>query len=252
MRLKEWMLVAALMLLPAAAQAQVFTAGSLFFTPDPSLPASQRFGRFLVGAYVASWDFAEIPVAGAADLDLEPSLSPLITVDYFLTRRLSIGGWYNPISGELNGRLGSTKFKLADEDALFTDFHATYYLADRPLTRGVSIQAGYSVYHYDLEVAPVLRQLGARNLAFTEFSPNIWVNKTQQLGAPEIRGRRYPVALFGSFGYYTSTDFDTDVNLIFGTTVQLRKSLNLNASVWLNGLDSDQHIRVTAGFSGRF
>src|SRR5207244_1150275 len=84
---------------------------------------------------------------------------PLVTGDYFVTRRLSLGGWWNPYSGKIEARETpkGPKFKLADTETSFWDIHATYYPSER-WARGWSIQAGFTHSRTKVDLIPGLNQ----------------------------------------------------------------------------------------------
>lgn len=242
--------LALLLLFPSSASAQKFAAGSFFFEPGMAGANRYRFHRLELGAYFAAWDFAPTALNQVAAIELEADPGPLVTLDYHLSQRWSIGGWVNPISAEVTGLHQGRRLKLADQDMLFWDIHAAYALPDRPLTRGVTVQLGYSALSNEVEVTPLLRLAGATDEAFTQTSPSLWINKVQHLKT--ARGRRPGTSLFGSLGYYFTSDFDHDWNLIVGASVGLRDRLAANASLWLNGFDADPRTRFTVGLTGYF
>lgn len=250
----RFLLICLLALATAApAHAQRFSPASLFY--EPRTPSGLlRFDRVQIGTFMAQWDIPLANVASASSaIELETEPSALVTADYFLTRRLSVGGWWNPRSAELalTGAVPGGRLKLADVKTNFWDAHLTYALPDSsPLTRGVSFQFGYSGLHYDINLTSAVQ--GGRNSAFSLHSPNLWVNKSQRVWQPMVRGERRPVTLFGSVGYYTSADFDHDWNVILGGSFYLTRHLSLTSSVWFNGLDERTNTRVTAGLAGSF
>ena len=89
---KVWSgITALLVLVPAAAQASIFRA------PVPATvttkPGKERLKRLAIGAYYSQWDVASIRLGGR-NVDFDVSGSPLLSADYFLNKRLSIGGWF--------------------------------------------------------------------------------------------------------------------------------------------------------------
>jgi hypothetical protein len=207
--------------------------------------------RLQVGAYLAEWQFAPLKVQSARER-LEVDTSYLVGLDYFLSPDLSIGAWLNPLHGpeRATERGARTSFKVADVDASFRDVHATYYLpGDRQ--KSWSLQVGFSHLHYDVNVIPGLEELGIHDFTFKQSSLNAWLNKTQEVGGRHIGGRWRPILLFGSVGYYTSSQFDRSWNLIFGGAVPLTEALTLSSTVWFNDLN-DTNTRVTAGMTASF
>jgi hypothetical protein len=262
------LVVLGLLLAPAAAHAQVPVIPVNPFVDVPSdLPSGELFGdtvlppapkrrvrRLQVGAYAAEWQFAPLKDKRLQTVRerLEVDTSYLLGLDYFVTRDLSVGGWLNPLHGpEFALERGArSEFKVADIDARFWDVHATYYLpGDRKKTW--SLQMGSSHIHYDVDVVGGLEETGLKDFVFKQSSLNFWLNKTQEVGARRLRGRRRLIRVFGSVGYYTSSQFDRAWNIIVGGAVPLTDRLSFSSSVWFNDLN-DTNTRVTAGLSTSF
>lgn len=234
-------------LLPACAHSQRFF---------PMLPANPR-DRLQTATYLAQWEFPPIPgdelPESVASETLRPSAGPLLTVDYFLGRHLSIGGWWNRVSGDISMRElgGERDLPVATTDADFSDLHVTYYFPERQ-GNGWSIQAGYSRLHYDVKLISGLQiTSGEPGYGVTFTSPNVWINRTQRIGLRRIGGRRRSMRVFGSLGYHSSTDFKRAWNLMLGGTVPLSQQLSFSGSVWFNRANQTS-TRVTVGLTGSF
>jgi hypothetical protein len=239
------------LLAQSVACAQVFTVPPNPFPQAPRGAGAEKRQRLQFGAYLALWDFAPIAAPGAESERVDADSSPLVTADYSLTRSWSLGGWWNPLQGDLLAKPATgPQFKAAAFDASFWNVHATYYLPEK-WAPGWSAQAGFSQLHYDVDVIQALRAVGAKNFGVTFSSLNIWVNKSQEVGTRRVHGRRRPISLFGSFGYYTSSQFDRALNVILGGALPLSPHLRLSSSVWFNDLD-DLNTRVTVGLDGDF
>src|SRR5438046_1803163 len=102
-----------LLILPGVAHAQVFTVPANPFSPAAA-SASARQERVQAGLYLALWEFSSIQVGGLSE-ELKADPSPLITLDYFVTPKFSVGGWWNPFGGEVRaGSRGGPKRKIGD------------------------------------------------------------------------------------------------------------------------------------------
>lgn len=279
------------LLAPGVAHAQIFSVyvqpeAAQTTTPGKDAP---RFRRLQIGSYLALWDqppVQNLPVvvssvsggrARRIGLDVDTGASPLITADYFITRRLSVGGWWNPIRGtaevdrgELRRRFGSVPVGQTDFDFYdnFFDVHAAWHLPDRVgflprfLTSGVVVQVGYSVQNIDLDapqgrnVAIAFGQPGqpvGADFGETRTSANAWVTKSFNLGTP-FRGRPdRPISLFVSGGHYFSEDFDNAWNIMGGVTFTLSERLSISGSYWrVLPEDGDDQSRFSIGVVGRY
>jgi hypothetical protein len=251
-----------LILLGGALLAPLPAAAQQFNTFDPfahllTEPAAQteklRFERFHFGAYLALWDYPSETFDGLT-LEFEAEPSPLLTADYFLTRNLSIGGWWNPVSARFVGSIPGASATLADIDAVSWDVHLTYHFSGAwgPLGRGWSAQLGYSSDSYDVDVRPeFVDALGFSDDGFTDKSGNVWLNKSFRIGAPRVGRKPYPITLFGSAGYYFSDDYSRALSLLGGASIQLSRHLSLSGSIWFPDI-RENVIRGTIGLTGRF
>lgn len=205
--------------------------------------------RLQLGAYLAQWDFPSFP-SGGISVRTDTRASALLTLDYFATPSLSLGGFWNRIPGSLHqSERTDLPGRIADFEGDFWDVHATYYFPDRTV-RGWSVQVGYSTFHLDVDLAPALRNAGAQNFAVTTHSPSIWIANSQVGAARDPKGGRR-TGVFGSLGYYTSSEFDKAWNVIVGGSWSFSPHLGLSGSVWINNLD-DPEIRTSVGLTARF
>ncbi len=248
------LLLAMLALAPGkAARAQVFV------TPNWN---TERFGRFRLGAYATAWEFSpETRSIGLRSQDVRQEAEPsfLITGEYAVTPRLTVGGWYNRFTGTTDLRrrirgIGAAGQPVLEYEADFWDVHATYDLSER---QGISVQVGFSNLRYSFRTlpgGPVFGGPGAggaqRERVAQLFSPNIWLTKSQQVAAPRVGRRSYPLTLFGSLGYYTAGDFGRAMNFITGATLDLGPHLSLSGAFWLNDFEN-HNVRLTAGLVGK-
>jgi hypothetical protein len=286
------------LLAPGVAHAQIFSVYKPPSTREATRPGDKeaKFRRIQIGTFLALWDAppADIRALGVftiptipgsptlpAEADVDLDASPLLTADFFITRNISVGGWWNPVSGSATARFilppgftvapGSTKFNFTDN---FYDFHGTYYFPEMTgligkITRGMSIQAGYSIQNLDLDIQPGAlvpiafvdpNAVGGRSGDFgtTLTSPNVWITKSFDLGNP-LRSKK-PVSLFISGGKYFDSDFSQAWNIMGGATVKLRENLDLSASYWrvlprgnsVIGSDLDDQTRISVGLTARY
>lgn len=207
----------------------------------------------------------------APTLEFATEASALLTADYQVSKHLSVGGWWNPQNTSVRGSkripitlAQGTAIVSADyisrQSADLYDLHAIYNPQLEGF-RGLSFQAGFSGAHTNSATALVFSftspsgqsiSQGVRGEeSFSNRSFNLWLNGASRVASPRFRGKPRPVTLFGSFGYYTSSQFNNATNLITGLSVDLAPSLALSGSVWLNDL-SRINKRVTVGLSGKF
>jgi len=284
---KAWvgLAAAAAMLAPGAAQAQtLFSTRAPVLqerTDTPTTPAAAKFRRWQLGAGAAIWDsipgldrnpFA-IPGFPPGSAVIEPdNASPLITADYSITRRLSFGAWYNPQGSEIHYTLApgvfpgiQRTFAIGDIHSDQFDAHLTYNLdgltfLPEVITRGLSLQAGYTASSHDVDFRTVVAGGGAiifglGNFGFTQKSGNVWINKSMKVGSITVRGNKVPVNLFGSGGYYFD-DFGEDGGSAWqalgGFSLTLSDSISLGASYWLFDVGGANASRVSTGLTWNF
>jgi hypothetical protein len=250
--MKGWGILAALLALLASRAVQ----GQSFSPPISPLllrygqTPRDRYEKFRIGAFWAKWDLPSYTVAGAGPtggglpVERHTEASALVEADYFLNDSLSIGGWWNQISGE-DRQTARTDLRpeIASFDATFWDLHVTYYPKVN-WTDGLSVQLGWNTLHQEVTRS---RQLGGTKHERTNSSINLWLSKTQQVGS---RGARHPIFIYGSLGYIPSPVFG-NTNLLFGASVDLIPHLSLGGSAWLNDLE-DLNVRWTVGLVGGF
>jgi len=281
------LLALAALLAPGVAHAQIF---SVYVKPKTDAPAAakpDKWRRLQLGTYMAIWDQPPLtgqqlgvgvrvaapggPIAAPTAVDVDPGVSPLITLDYDLTQSLSVGGWWNPINGTATVLrknvagipvVGSRDFDFFDN---FYDAHIKWQFPDKwgPLpewvTSGLSIQGGYSVQNIDLDINSGAgsgivfgsSRTGDAGLTFT--SANAWITKSFQLGTP-FRGRKdRPISLFISAGHYFSEDFDNAWNAMGGLTFQINPRLSISGSYWrVLPENGDDQSRFSLGLTARY
>jgi hypothetical protein len=221
----------------------------------PTLPAAQLFvvkdrhgnPRFILALYAAQWEnpfrvtvrTITIPqgqlVSGTFRVVASTPTSPLIEGSYALSRRWSVGLWYNPIRGE---RLQKTVFLAGlphslnlDRDTDLGDLHVVY---DAP--HGFSAQIGY--YR---ETGTIHDRNQNININETLQSWNFWV--TQRL---DVRWRKHPVTPFISAGYHPSSGLNHAASILTGVAVAFNPRISLSTSLWFFDL-ANPATRVTAG-----
>jgi hypothetical protein len=272
-------LLAALAISPLPAQAQIFA-------PPPSAgigggggktPATIKSRRLQLGTYFASWDAPPglqdlargIPkiafLTGVstvfANVDSNADSSVLVTADYYVNDNLSVGGWWNPNSGSFSS-LATNRFTTASGriQSNYYDFHAAYHFKRERVggssLQGLSFQVGYQKLNTDIDalVSSFNLKPVPLNIQDNRASINFWLNYARPRPVTTLRlsGKKYPVSLFTSYGYYGDRDFGFANNLILGGSVKLSDFLSFNSSVWFNGLGEQSNQRVSIGLSGTF
>ncbi len=257
--LRRWGPMAALVVLlaPGMARAQRFAPVLITSTYNPtgvSTPSgvsgpeeeAGRLDRLQVGAYLAMWDlFKPKAPTGIQEVKFNAKSSALLTADYFLTRNVSIGGWYNSLEEEVEVTpVGGQPFRQQAGTANFWDAHVTYYPKK---IQGLSVQLGYS------EVAFKQVDLLSNTRIRPSFKPhswNVWANYSRPVG--RYKGR--PIAVFGSVGKYTGDKgkfFNAAWNAILGGSIGITRNLDLATSWWLFDFDKSS-TRWTLGLNGHF
>jgi hypothetical protein len=215
--------------------------------------------RFTLSSYYAQW---QNPFQGKVTafspalrrritvpfrlLGATPS-SPLFEGNYVLSRRWSVGFWYNPIRGE---RLEQTvqvaeRFVALnrERDTDLADVHLMYYGH-----HGMTAQLGY--YH---ESGTIQNRGSARLVSrrdYTLVSWNFWL--TQRLDVfthGRLTSDRLDAHLipFVSLGYHTSSGLKHATSVLTGVAVTFSEKISLSGSVWLFDLLGDTATRITGG-----
>jgi hypothetical protein len=284
---KLWGSVAALavLLAPGAAQAQTLFNVRNPFQAGPLESATTtdkkdgRFRRWNIGLGAAAWQFPDqaqliTGPGGTATFKSSPRTagSLLVSADYFLTRRVSVGMWYNPRVTKImvedpNNLLGFGRDEITNSivHTHAADAHVTYYLPGKWF-RGMSVQGGYAYEHNT-----VFKRNGffsgflGTQFEFARESFNVWLNKSQQITKIRIDGKERPISLFGSAGYYFSEygetkasttgfigdlqDGDGAFHLLGGVSVGFSEALSLSASYWHFDLGGANSSRISAGLT---
>jgi hypothetical protein len=220
-----------------------------FHAPD------ERVERLQVGTFGTRWDLAPYRVSFrhgfAATAKVDASL--LTTLDYFVNKHLSLGGWQNQLRASLYQKeypdLPIPPRSTGSFNASYWDAHVTYYAPSR-WGEWWAFQVGYSAVSSTSKVVNPSGRVLAR-AAGTLRSPNLWISRTQHVGGRSVKRHRHLVFLFGSLGYHTSGQFGHATNLMLGGAVDLSGRFTLSSSVWLNDFD-DLAVRTTVGLVGRF
>jgi hypothetical protein len=240
------------LLAPGTAHAVTFTESFAPLYPSGGeMKTDDKYGkfqRFRVGAFAAFWDFPN-------PLFDENNPSPLLTAEYFVTRNISIGGWWNRQDGDFGTAaarsIGFTRG--GDYELTSWEVYVAYHFPDKPLTRGLSIQFGYSVGDLEIDFA---------GRTFDSFSGlksvDFWLNKSQTIARPMFGGKPHPITLFGGVGYYPDGDaYWHGGSLIVGASFAINQHLSLTGSYWwVNLFDqnsgTDTIERFTVGLTGSF
>jgi hypothetical protein len=253
-RLFVILLLKGIVILPAQAQ-RFFPV----LNPYEFRTPGERVERLQIGSYGTRWDLAPYHIAYRHGLTAYPKvdLSILATTEYFVSRRLSVGGWQNQISASLYRRpraeypeLPKPPQRLGQFDASYWDLHATYY-APSPWGQWWAFQIGFSAVSSSSRLFNTVGHVIPPPAAGTLRSPNLWITRTQHVGGRSVKRHRHLIFLFGSLGYHTSGQFGHATNLMFGGAVDLSGQFSLSSSVWLNDFD-DLAVRTTVGLVGRF
>jgi hypothetical protein len=207
----------------------------------PILPPDPK-ERLQVGTFRSKWDF---PSQKYPDFVVRKrsNYSLLITADYFVTRRLSVGGWWHDLAGTYNVS-GHPDYKpnevIADFSGKLRDLHVTHYLSD---ARGSvwSVQAGYNT----VQIEQRLRG-GGRKDTMTLRGPNFWIYRSEQVGGRSLKQHRHLIHVFVGVGYFPSADFRYASSAMLGGSVDLSPRYSVSGSVWLFDLN-DAAVRTTVG-----
>jgi hypothetical protein len=220
--------------------------------------------RFTLSGYYAHWQNPfQVTAAAISATDCMTHLqkvrtfaktpaSPLFEGQYVLSRRWSVGFWYNPIRGE---RLNTVVFVKAAQnfapvnvgrDTDLADVHAIYHGP-----HGLAAQLGYyheSGTYRDLSSQPAVRT------DYTLVSWNFWL--TQRLDV-FTRGRLTSDRLdahlipFVSLGYHASSGLKHATSVLTGVAVTFGEKISLSGSVWLFDLRNTA-TRITGGLVIQF
>jgi hypothetical protein len=205
--------------------------------------------RFTLGAYAAQWEnpfrvkvvtfspALEEVVSQKVRATASTPASPLFEGSYTVSRRWSVGFWYNPIRSERLRKSVQLADSIVDlnleRHTDLADLHVIYYAP-----RGLSAQIGY--YH---ESGTIHDRSSARlpDRDYTLVSWNAWV--TQRL---DVRARGRIITPFVSFGYHPSTGLEHAVSFLTGAAVTFNERISLSGTLWLFDL-SRPATRITGG-----
>jgi hypothetical protein len=184
------------------------------------------------------------PVSREFTLVADTPASPLIEGKYVLSRRWSVGFWYNPIRNERlrqTVRVAEVRYPLnLERDTDLADVHLIY-----SGKRGLTAQLGY--YREKGTIKDLNGDLPRRDYRLTSW--NVWLTQRLDVMVP---GRLISDRLdahfipFISAGYHTSADLNRAVSVLTGFAITFRERISLSSSVWFFDL-SNIATRVTAG-----
>jgi hypothetical protein len=215
--------------------------------------------RFTLSGYYAHWQNPfQVTAAAVSATDCMTHLqkvrtfaktpaSPLFEGQYVLSRRWSVGFWYNPIRGE---RLRTTVFVKAAQAFASVDVGRNTDLADVHVIyhwpHGLAAQLGYyheSGTYRDLSSQPAVRT------DYTLVSWNFWL--TQRLDVfthSRLTSDRLDAHLipFVSLGYHASSGLNHAASVLTGVAVTFGEKISLSGSVWFFDLGNTA-TRITGG-----
>jgi hypothetical protein len=284
------------LLAPVSARAEIFTDISTIREPvaaGPEAPPKEekRPKRLLISGQFAQWDHVPFtrPViagSGARPLqDFRPDPGYLVTLDYGLSKRWSLGAWFNHVPLDVEGKVGRNndggggdddgdddgdgefeptgtkgghggrgrQATIGDFDANLWEFHGSYYLPEK-FGENLSLQLGVIFADQNVDINGLglrngWRAGGGNRRSNSDFrvGGNLWLNKIQRL-----TGGKHPISLFGGIG---GQGFDGDnphFQALLGASLGITENISLTSSFWWADIDGDSNSRITAGLSGRF
>jgi hypothetical protein len=222
--------------------------------------------RFTLASYYTAWENpfrltvttfspgrASLGLPGAVSqtyrLVANTPASPLVEGNYVLTRRWSVGFWYNPIRGERLRTMVMPAELPVDlnltRDTDLGDIHVIYYGH-----HGLSAQVGYYHEHGTIQGQQDDVQ-GTRTLRrnYTLVSWNAWLTQRLDLFThSRLTSDRLDAHLipFVSFGYHASSGLNHATSVLTGVAVTFGEKISLSGSVWLFDLRNTA-TRITGG-----
>lgn len=218
---------ASLLLASGSARAVQFNVPRVV-VPADDVTAADAAEKWTIGVAAASWGF---PDQGGVEFDAK--VRPLLSVDYQINDKWSVGGWYNAF-----GLDASSGAVTVSADGSVYELHATY-----GLPKGFAVQAGYMASDIDFTVPG----FGTTNATSEEIT--LWGMKNFAVG-----GERLPLNLLAAVGA-SFADSDTFGHAQLGLSYAFAPKFSADASVWfynLTGDSAEQSTRFTAGVTGRF
>lgn len=260
-----------------ATGALMFLPAALIFCKAPAAravsldEAGSEPGTLTWAVEVSSWtreDYEE--TADTLGVKFKSKLRPLVSADYQLSPKLSVGGWLNALGWDMDMRwdyppeaYGSVA-RFEGSGYVF-QVHGTMDAGD-----GFAVRAGLQHLYVDWELQGGALASDFAGMAVEDKATKLtlWGMKTFRLGTT---GHARPLALTLAVGlaqglsgeyasrYNRATGGSADVkdltaNAMVSGAYALGPRLNANASVWLADLNSqvEKSLRVTFGVSGRF
>jgi hypothetical protein len=207
--------------------------------------------KFTLSAFFTEWDnpfrvrltqFNQAtlqPVSANVTVTGDTPASPLVEGKYDISRRWSVGFWYNPIRGEkIKKTVHPSSFDVPfsinlDRDTDLADFHVIYYGP-----KGLTGQLGYYHEHGDVTNNDTN---GPHGSSYTLVSWNAWVTK-----GFDFKAKGKVISPFISTGYHPSSGLNHATSILLGTAATLNERISLSTSLWFFDL-SHTATRFTAG-----
>ncbi|MDH7569550.1 MAG: hypothetical protein QHJ73_08190 [Armatimonadota bacterium] len=256
-----------------ALQAALYAAP---LTPLPPSAAAREVGavaegpRLSVGLAATSWgreDYDE--TVDTLGVTFDSKVRPLVTAEYQLTPKWSVGGWYNPVAWDMVLRWDMPGGPVQGAVASFEGTGSMFELhGTMSLGNDFAVQAGVLHFNVDWEYQPGGQlDLSARNLEDKATKIVLWGVKTFRMGAVENPPFALTVAAGlaqGLVGDYDSKFNPTTgapakvktltVNGLLGASYSFTPRWSADASLWLADFNKEEErsVRLTAGVTGRF
>ncbi|MBI3946867.1 MAG: hypothetical protein HY321_13165 [Armatimonadetes bacterium] len=267
--------------------ALLLSASRAFATPFTPLPSARSVDevtpepgkKLSVGVAVASWGREDLPEdANYVGVQFNSKVKPMAMVDYQVTDQIAIGGWYNPLSWDVDYRWDQTPgpgggaapglYRTFEGDGNMFEVHSTMALPS-----DFAVQLAYQNMNVDWTRTsmynPSTGQMDATsNAAGSDKATKVvlWGTKTFRLGNPDTK----PLGLIlgvgvakGLSGQYDSRRDntgnsveakDTTVNGLIGGSYAISPMISADASLWMAdwSREEERSLRLTLGATGRF
>lgn len=256
-----------LVLVAAGLLLQVSGAHAISFAPDRTVAVGPVGGvgtggakplGLSVGVAASSWGLPNVATA-IGTLEFDSKVRPLLTAEYQLDNKWSVGGWYNFISwgAKLNPAPGALPAGAAIDakvDGGMFEVHGTraFPLSDKLVA---SAQLGY--LHQSLDINVTARQSGAvvasdKSTANSDFA-TLWGLASYKLSSNENAGTG--LIGMGGLGLFQGLNSGNTLNghLLVGASYSFSPKISADVSYWLTDVTRrDPTSRFTMGVTGRF